>query len=163
VYGICKLKAEEEALKKRPESLVIRSSSALFGPWEPENFVIRILRGLHGEQEFANEESVVSPTYVPDLVNHALDLLLDGESGIWHLANSGHTTWADLLAMTREIGRVEPEVTLPPAHVPAATFRALTSEKACVMPHWADALRRFFRECNVVWNEPTDEEEVVAA
>ena len=30
---------------------------------------------------------MVSPTYVPDLVHASLDLLIDGEHGLWHLAN----------------------------------------------------------------------------
>jgi dTDP-4-dehydrorhamnose reductase len=38
----------------------------------------------------------VSPTYVPDLVNACLDLLIDKESGIWHLSNGQAMSWADL-------------------------------------------------------------------
>ena len=38
---------------------------------------------------------VISPTYVPDLVNATLDLLIDNETGIWHLANKGSITWSD--------------------------------------------------------------------
>jgi dTDP-4-dehydrorhamnose reductase len=30
---------------------------------------------------------IISPTYIPDLVNTTLDLLEDNESGIWHLSN----------------------------------------------------------------------------
>src|SRR3546814_11519454 len=37
--------------------------------------------------------SMVSPTFVPDLCHAALDLLLDGETGIWHLANAGALSW----------------------------------------------------------------------
>jgi dTDP-4-dehydrorhamnose reductase len=39
---------------------------------------------------------VISPTYVPDLVHATLDLLLDGERGIWHLANAGSISWNEL-------------------------------------------------------------------
>ena len=35
-------------------------------------------------------------TSVQEAVNAALDLLIDGERGIWHLANIGATSWADL-------------------------------------------------------------------
>jgi len=38
---------------------------------------------------------MISPTYIPDLVNAALDLLIDEESGIWHLSNDGRLTWSD--------------------------------------------------------------------
>jgi dTDP-4-dehydrorhamnose reductase len=33
---------------------------------------------------------------VPDLVHATLDLLIDGERGIWHLVNAGETSWAEL-------------------------------------------------------------------
>jgi dTDP-4-dehydrorhamnose reductase len=38
----------------------------------------------------------ISPTYVPDLVNTSLDLLIDDEAGVWHLTNKGSITWSDL-------------------------------------------------------------------
>jgi hypothetical protein len=38
----------------------------------------------------------VSPTYLPDLVNASLDLLIDGADGVWHLANDGDASWAEL-------------------------------------------------------------------
>ena len=44
----------------------------------------------------ASDRTIVSPTYVPDLVHATLDLLLDGESGIWHLTNQGAISWHEL-------------------------------------------------------------------
>ena len=71
-------------------------TSAFFGPWDAHNFVTLALRTLAGGGEFiVADDAWVSPTYVPDLVNVSLDLLMDGESGVWHLANQGATTWAD--------------------------------------------------------------------
>jgi hypothetical protein len=32
---------------------------------------------------------VVAPSYAPDVANVALDLLIDGEGGVWHLPNAG--------------------------------------------------------------------------
>ena len=34
-------------------------------------------------------------TYVPDLAHASLDLLIDGERGLWHLSNGGALTWAE--------------------------------------------------------------------
>jgi hypothetical protein len=34
-------------------------------------------------------------------VNTSLDLLIDGERGVWHLANAGAVTWAELLRRRR--------------------------------------------------------------
>lgn len=79
-----------------PASLVIRTS-AFFGPWDEYNFVTIALRHLSAGNTFvAAEDGIVSPTYVPDLVHTSLDLLIDGENGLWHLANKGAIAWADL-------------------------------------------------------------------
>ena len=32
---------------------------------------------------------------MPDLCHAALDLLIDGETGVWHLANQGAVSWYD--------------------------------------------------------------------
>ncbi len=43
----------------------------------------------------AARDWIVSPTYLPDLAHACLDLLIDGESGVWHLANAGSESWVD--------------------------------------------------------------------
>ena len=93
VYGAAKAEAERRVLDISPEALVIRTS-AFFGPWDEYNFATVALRAVAGRASFrAAADYTVSPTYVPDLVNAALDLLVDGERGIWHLANDGAVTW----------------------------------------------------------------------
>ena len=65
-------------------------TSAFFGTWDTSNFAVQALTAIRqGRPWRAAADIVISPTYVPDLVNAALDLLLDGESGIWHLSNDG--------------------------------------------------------------------------
>lgn len=91
IYGCSKALAEKLVLKLNPASLVIRTS-AFFGPWDDYNFVTIALRQLSAGQTFvAAEDAIVSPTYVPDLVHASLDLLIDGEFGLWNLANKGAT------------------------------------------------------------------------
>jgi len=46
-----------------------------------------------GEPVSACADTMVSPTFVPDLCHAALDLLIDGETGLWHLANEGALSW----------------------------------------------------------------------
>jgi dTDP-4-dehydrorhamnose reductase len=95
-YGESKADAEREVLRRHSQSLVIRTS-AFFGPWDEHNFVFHVLRSLRGGNVFAAaDDVVVTPSYVPDLGNAVLDLLIDGESGIWHLANPEPLTWHDL-------------------------------------------------------------------
>ena len=102
VYGASKAEAERRVLDVMPEALVVRTS-AFFGPWDTSNFVVRALPTIrHGRRWRAAADIVVSPTYVPDLVNAALDLLLDGESGIWHLSNDGAVSWFEFARSAAE-------------------------------------------------------------
>lgn len=103
VYGRTKADAEARVLDAWERALVIRTS-AFFGPWDEHNFVTIALRRLAaGERVEAAADALVSPTYVPDLVNATLDLLVDGESGVWHLANAGSITWAELARAAAEL------------------------------------------------------------
>jgi dTDP-4-dehydrorhamnose reductase len=152
VYGASKTLAEARVLKILPAALVIRTS-AFFGPWDDHNFVTQALRALGEGQSFAAaNDLVVSPTYVPDLVNASLDLLIDGEQGIWHLANTGAITWAELARRAASIADISGRrikrrraATLgfiaqrPP-------YTALASERGHLMPSLDDALARYCRE-----------------
>ena len=65
-------------------ALIVRTS-AFFGPWDRYNFVWRSALGAAPRRDGARPaRQWVSPTYVPDLVPRALDLLIDGETR--HLA-----------------------------------------------------------------------------
>lgn len=96
VYGESKAQAEDRVLAIDPQALIVRTS-AFFGPWDPHNFLHHTVTALsRGEVVHASDQAIVSPTYVPDLVHATLDLLLDGERGIWHLANAGSISWHGL-------------------------------------------------------------------
>jgi dTDP-4-dehydrorhamnose reductase len=93
VYGESKAAAERKVRAVSADALIIRTS-AFFGPWDDANFAAGVARALaRGEVFAAAADTIVSPTYVPDLVMAALDLLIDGERGIFHLANDGAVTW----------------------------------------------------------------------
>src|SRR5690606_27804021 len=94
VYGSSKAEAEKKVLEMLPQSLVIRTS-AFFGPWDQYNFVHAVLRTLERNEAFEASTDIISPTYVPHLVNASLDLLIDEEAGIWHLSNSDALSWYD--------------------------------------------------------------------
>ncbi len=96
VYGESKAEAERLVLAAHEDALVVRTA-AFFGPWDKHNFAWAVLDALaHGRPFRASRTSFVSPTYVPDLCHTTLDLLVDGEKGIWHLANRGRMSWYDL-------------------------------------------------------------------
>ncbi|MBA3525405.1 MAG: SDR family oxidoreductase, partial [Sphingomonas sp.] len=92
-YGRSKAEVEARLMEIDPDSLIVRTS-AFFGPWDRHNFVYNTVFALRrGEVVTASDKTVVSPTYVPDLVHSALDLLLDEEKGVWHLTNQGAVSW----------------------------------------------------------------------
>ena len=89
VYGKSKVEGEVKVLQVFPDALVVRTSS-FFGPWDRSNFLTDMLQTVSSEQPFfAAQDMVVSPTYVPDLVQMVLDLLVDGASGYLAQCTSG--------------------------------------------------------------------------
>jgi dTDP-4-dehydrorhamnose reductase len=80
--------------------------------------VTRAVRALARGRRFAAAADVaVSPSYLPDLADTALDLLVDGERGVWHLAGAGEATWAELAREAACALRLDPRLVLA---VPAA-------------------------------------------
>jgi dTDP-4-dehydrorhamnose reductase len=149
VYGRSKLDAETRVLDADPQALVIRTS-AFFGPWDRHNFVTQALGALaNGEPFQAANDMIVSPTYVPDLVKVALDLMIDRERGIWHLTNGDAVSWAELArracaaaGMSADgLQEVAADAVDYPAPRPA--FSALGSERARLLPSLDDALQRY--------------------
>jgi dTDP-4-dehydrorhamnose reductase len=149
VYGASKAEAERRVLALLPAALVIRTS-AFFGPWDEHNFLAALFRALDAEEDFAApDDSIVSPTYVPDLVHASLDLLIDGERGIWHLANAGAVSWWELarraaaLAGRRVDGihAVATRELWQPAERPA--YSALGSRRAALMRPLDEALTAY--------------------
>src|ERR687884_492281 len=142
VYGASKLEAEQLVSATCPDALILRTS-AFFGPWDPHNFVYHTLRALAAGSEWrAAADSAVSPTYVPDLVNASLDLLIDGETGVWHLANRGACSWAELARLAAERAGFDPGLVAADEADGIGTSTALDSVRGCVMPSLDSALDR---------------------
>jgi dTDP-4-dehydrorhamnose reductase len=152
VYGSSKHQAEKLVSEIYPEALIIRTS-AFFGPWDEFNFLFHALRTLAGNEIFSAASNVfVSPTYVPDLVNATLDLMLDNEKGIWHLVNEGETTWVDFAQKAAELLGIQiPILDRKPVaafnfSAQRPTYTVLKSGRGLIMPTLEDALQRFVRE-----------------
>jgi dTDP-4-dehydrorhamnose reductase len=119
VYGHSKLLAEQAVLAQLPSALVVRTSS-FFSAWDEHNFVYHALTAARRGEDFAAaDDLLISPTYVPDLVNSSLDLLLDQASGLWHLTNEGACTWAELARLALRVAGLDEEYVVPR---PAASF-----------------------------------------
>lgn len=148
-YGRSKADAETDVLDILPDALVIRAS-AFFGPWDDHNFVTQTLRALAaGRAVVAADDLTVSPTYVPDLIQASLDLLIDDETGIWHLANVGAVTWAALARSVAALaGAPASQVEGRPAETlgylaQRPAYSALGSERGRLLPPLEDTLGRY--------------------
>jgi len=151
-YGRSKMRAEEIVLSTHAQALIVRTS-AFFGPWDDFNFLTRALDAMAaGELWVAADDQIVSPTYVPDLVHATLDLLIDGVVGVWHLANRGAVTWADLAREAARLAGLPADLvhgcsTASLGHrAPRPACSALESERGWIMPRLEDALQRFIDE-----------------
>ena len=148
VYGRSKLAAEQCVAALHPNALIVRTS-AFFSDWDEFNFVHFAVQAARRGQHFEAADDVrISPTYVPDLVNTSLDLLLDEAAGIWHVINNGSCTWAELARAAVERAGLSPDLIMPR---PVADFEfaaarprqsVLASERGMVLPSLENALGR---------------------
>jgi dTDP-4-dehydrorhamnose reductase len=157
VYGQSKAEAEREVLRALPRALVIRTS-AFFGPWDEYNFITIALRTIASGHHFrAADDAFISPTYVPDLVHATLDLLIDNEQGIWHLANTGAITWADFARSAAEAAGLDASLVKACSTqslnlaAPRPRHSVLTSERGALLPSLHNALARYLCECEIRW------------
>ncbi|HEX2137794.1 MAG TPA: family 1 glycosylhydrolase [Microvirga sp.] len=149
VYGASKADAERRVLAGHDRALVVRTS-AFFGPWDRYNFVWSVLNALAGDNAVEAGIDIVSPTYVPDLVHEVLNLLVDGGTGLWHMANAGQLSWRDLAAHAARLGGYD-EALVTPAHDQPVLNTALTSERGVLLPPLEGAMERFFRDSEIDW------------
>ena len=150
MYGKSKMEAEISVLNINSKSIVIRTSS-FFGPWDNYNFVTIALKTLASNNNFITaSDIIISPTYVPDLVNVSLDLLIDKEKGIWHLTNKGETTWSALAKSVCEIAGLDSGlISSEPAEklnwkAQRPKYSVLKSEKGILLPTLENAIDRYF-------------------
>ena len=159
VYGESKAVSERQVLESNPDALIIRTSS-FFGPWDAHNFITKTLRSVSQNSEVkAPRDMFISPTYVPDLANEALDLLIDGERGIIHLTNVGDVSWEEFaqLALKTATGKLNLDSQLVKGVVSDELgFKAkrpkrsvLVSERFRRLPPLEDAMKRYFRELQI--------------
>jgi dTDP-4-dehydrorhamnose reductase len=156
IYGHSKAQAEKEVLFNNPSALVIRTS-AFFDPWDKANFIRVVIDNIRADKHFQVANDVtVSPTYIPDLVNRSLDLMLDDSMGIWHLSNTGQLSWANLAYSVAERMGLNTRLIkpVPLRHLgyraQRPVYSALSSEKGSMLPLLDDAIGRCIAEINNV-------------
>ena len=151
-YGRSKRLAEQAVLARLPSALVVRTS-AFFSAWDEHNFVHHALTAARRGEAFpAAADLFISPTYVPDLVNTALDLLIDQAAGLWHLANQGTYSWAELARLALRLAGLDEALVQAR---PAASFgwaarrpaySVLGSRHGALLPDVESGLRRHLHD-----------------
>ena len=155
-FGRSQWSAERTINTLHPQALVVRTS-ALFSPWNLNSFLFNSLRRVAvGEEILAPDDCIVSPTYVPELVDICLDLLVDAESGLWHIVHRGAVSWTEFLKqVATSAGLADglvcggssagPGVDQPPR------LHALASQRGQLLPSLSDAIGRFCRDVGPQW------------
>ncbi len=156
IYGQSKCQCEELVRKENPDALMIRTS-AFFGPWDEYNFVHHVRKTLSQFETITVANDIhISPTYIPDLVHTTLDLLIDGEKGIWHLTNKGEITWSQLAAEIAGYFGLEKKliIALPKNEIlfkaKRPAYSVMTSERAILLPGLDDAMQRYYNESRAI-------------
>jgi dTDP-4-dehydrorhamnose reductase len=155
VYGASKLAGEREL---SPGSTIVRTSWVCGA--HGKNMVATALGLAEGEGElrFVNDQHG-SPTFTADLAPAIITLGLDRRPGVFHVTNSGATTWwglvrAVLAAVGADPERVSPISTAQldaeryPAPRPANSVldnMALRLSGLPLLPDWQDGLSRLVR------------------
>ena len=151
VYGRSKAEMEQGLAALGGRNLIVRTA-AFFSPHDPYNFARFVADRLtRGETMTAAADLTVSPTYVPDLTRAVIDLLIDGETGVWHLANKGALTWHGFAQAVAGALRLDATLLsgVPVSELDFAAPRPprveLASERGLLLPSFEDALERFAR------------------
>ena len=149
VYGQSKAEAERAVREAGGRGLIVRTS-AFFSNLDTHNFAHAVSHALAAGRDFrAAADQAVSPTFVPDMVDAALDLLIDGETGVRHLANRGCVSWAAFAvrlaaALGLDAALVRPVEGATLGHAARRPPRVeLTSAFGALMPTLDDAVNRY--------------------
>ena len=152
IYGASKARGEQNVLAEDPTALIIRTS-AFFGPWDEYNFVSQLLQSLARNEHFkVATDVVIAPTYVPDLVNRSLDLFIDEERGIWHIAGDQYLSWAEFARQIADRSSFSKKLIIAKPHqslgwtAQRPQYSVLSSSKAGNLPSLESAIDRYFAE-----------------
>lgn len=153
-YGYTKLIGEQFTSQENPDSLIIRTQW-LYGIWG-SNFVETMIHISKEKDEIkVVDDQRGSPTYTFDLSYAVIKLLEKECCGIYHVSNSGDTTW---FGFAREIFRLtEREVLLVPTS--SETYRSfakrpknsvfsmekLKNDTGHIMRVWREGLQNYLK------------------
>lgn len=152
VYGMTKKLAEESILTVNPDALIIRSS-LLINPFSSEDFLYQILFSNEKPQnKYLYSDIIVSPAYLPDLINTSLDLLIDKENGIWHISGPQAVSYYDFAKLAIDItGNTDTKIHSVPSirlstHARRPSYSVLRSSSGIVLPSIETSISNYLIE-----------------
>jgi dTDP-4-dehydrorhamnose reductase len=160
VYGISKLCGEYVVRAECPRHLVIRTCG-LYGVWgsggKGGNFVETMLRlASAGKTLRVVNDQHCTPSYTADVAAATIDLVHSGRHGLFHVTNSGATTWYELAktalklaGLTAEIVPIPTREYPTPARRPAYSVLSLdelASAGVATPRPWTEALAAYIEE-----------------
>ena len=157
IYGSSKLAGEMMVRDFHSKFFIVRTSW-VFGV-NGNNFVKTMLKlSKEKEQLFVVNDQIGSPTYTVDLSKCIIQLMETNKYGIYHVSNSGSCSWFEF---AREIyTQTNKSVKLYPCTTDEFPRPALRPKSSVLdhmglrinhfnpMPHWKNALTRFFLQIN---------------
>lgn len=133
--------AERRVLLAHPGALIVRSGDC-FGADGDIGLLGRALAALRaGEVVALPSDLMLAPTYLPDLVDACLDLVLNGEQGIWHLANAGGVPAIEVVAHAASLLGLSARKLRDRDDADSAQL--LCTERGALLPPLPHALARF--------------------
>ena len=155
VYGRSKRAGEVATLDAGRAALVVRTSW-LFGHARRTFVTAMIERAARGETPTIVDDQIGGPSSARDVAAALLDLAEADAEGVWHVANRGETSWAQLAREAIRIRGIEAEIEgvssatwNAPARRPLYSVLDVTATEERIgrpMPTWSDALARFLAE-----------------
>lgn len=137
IFGTTKREAELRVLDAHERALILRTGP-LFGATSRDMLAAALRHAARDAGVSLDRHLIVSPTYIPDLADALLDLLIDDESGIWHLANDGAVDAGELLGRIAGADRNHFE-----QKGRSGCNLALTSKRGILLPGLGSAFDRF--------------------
>ncbi len=157
VYGKSKLLGEQLLQENAPPRWLILRTAWLYGPGGPCFPQTMINVAKQGKPLKVIDDQHGTPTFTYDLADATLELVHRGATGIYHLTNSGATTWYDFTAAildefnlktvlssttSAEWKKLKPDSAIRPAYsvLDLSDYESFTRQQ---MPQWREALHRY--------------------
>ncbi|HEY0368804.1 MAG TPA: hypothetical protein VGC85_04350, partial [Chthoniobacterales bacterium] len=134
--------------RRTQRQLLVRPGQLLAPLSENDSTRNALRRIARGQEVLAANDRRIAVSFLPDFINAALDLFIDGEAGEWTLVNSGVITEEELLRKLAQILGLEPRLVrgVPAWTLGQSTDESLGHDSPNLLPSLMDALHRYCQD-----------------